>query len=153
MNEEEKTTVIIGDMPFTYSERREYMRCGFVCGGVSGLHPDKQWSTWSPGRYELPEEDEAYIPLIQTALKSYYKRPQMSGGNYNVFSNNKNYTTCASCQLLCHPDKKKRAERYKALTTNGVIIQHPEGALERVSPEKGEEHITAMDEETRSLYM
>ena len=153
MDEEEKTTVIIGDIPFSYSKRREYMRCGFVCGGMSGLHPDGKWSTWSPGRYEIPDKDEEFVDLIRSSIKDYYKRPEMSGGAYNVLINSKLYTTCANCQLLCHPDKKTRAERFKALTTNGVIIQHTDGSLERVTSEKAEEHIAAMDEETRALYM
>ncbi len=152
MDKEEKSTVVLGDVPFSYSKRREYMRCGFVCGGLSGLHPSGKWSTWSPGRYEIPDEDDAFVGLMRSAMQSYAKRPEMSGGNYNTLSNNKFYTTCAVCQLICHPDKQKRADRFKKLTTNGVIIQHHDGSLERVSPEKGEEHIAAMDEETRALY-
>jgi epoxyqueuosine reductase QueG len=152
MDQEEKAAVTIGGTPFSYSKRREYMRCGFVCGGLSGLHPDKKWSTWSPGRYKIPYKDEDFIGLVLNTIPYYSKRPEMSGGNYNVLTNSKIYTTCANCQLLCHPDKKKRADRFKMLTTNGVIIQHPDGSLERVTPEKAEEHMAAMDEETRALY-
>ncbi len=153
MSEDEKTTVIIGDIPFSYSRRREYMRCGFVCGGMSGLHPEGKWSTWSPGRFHIPEKDEEFVDLVRNTIETYYKRPEMSGGTYNVLMKSKVYTTCANCQLICHPDKKERAERFKTLTTSGVVIQHPDGSLERVTPEKAEEHIAVMDEETRALYM
>jgi len=152
MDKEEKADVVIGDIPFSYSKRREYMRCEFVCGGMSGLHPEGKWSTWSPGRFEIPEKDEDFYDLMRKGIKAYYQRPDMGGGTYNVLMKKKLYLTCGNCQLLCHPDKKKRAERFKKLTTNGVVIQHPDGPLERVSPDKAEEHIAAMDEETRALY-
>ncbi len=153
MDKEEKTTIIMGDLPFSYSKRREILRCGFVCGGSSGLHPDGKWSTWSPGRFEMPEENEKFLDLMRKSIRAYYKRPEMEGGAYNILMHKKLYTTCGNCQFLCVPDKKERAERFKELTTNGVIIQNPDGTLERVSPEKAEEHIAVMDEETRALYM
>lgn len=77
----------------------------------------------------------------------------MGGGTYHILMKKKLYLTCGNCQLLCHPDKQKRAERFKTLTTNGVVIQNPDGSIERVSAEKAEECIAAMDEETRSLYV
>lgn len=152
MDKEKETTVILGDIPFTYSKRREYMRCEFVCGGISGLHPDGKWSTWSPGRYRIPERDEEFYELMRRGVKAYNRRPDMGGGTYHILMKTKLYLTCGNCQLLCHPDKKKRAERFKMLTQNGVIIQHPDGSLEQTSPEKAEKHIAAQEEETRSLY-
>ena len=60
MDPKEKTRVSLGGMEFTYARRRNYLRCEFVCGGMTGLHPSGQWSTWSPGRFSIPEMDEAF---------------------------------------------------------------------------------------------
>lgn len=152
MDKENETTVILGDIPFIYAKRREYMRCEFVCGGMSGLHPSKKWSTWSPGRFHIPEKDEDFYELMRKGVKAYYKRPDMGGGTYHILMKKRLYLTCGNCQLLCHPDKKIRLERFKTLTQNGVIIQRPDGSLERVTPEKAEDHITAMNAETQALY-
>jgi hypothetical protein len=152
MDKQEKTDIVIGDIPFSYSRRREYMRCEFVCGGMSGLHPDGKWSTWSPGRFEIPEDDKDFFGLMRKGVKAYYGRPDMSGGTYHIMMKKKLHLTCGNCQLICHPDKKVRAERFKMLTSNGVVIQQPDGSLERVAPEKAKEHIAAMTGETRALY-
>ncbi len=49
VNPREKTTVTLGDIQFSYANRGNYIRCGFVCGGYAGLHPSRKWSTWSTG--------------------------------------------------------------------------------------------------------
>jgi hypothetical protein len=60
--------------------------------------------------------------------------------------------TCGHCQLICHPDKKVRQERYKMLINSGVVIQDPDGTLRAVSPEDAKRHIAALDPEKRVLY-
>jgi hypothetical protein len=60
--------------------------------------------------------------------------------------------TCGNCQLLCHPDRDERTRRLKLLTSNGVVIQHPDGSLEAVSPERAREHLDAMPPERRAMY-
>ena len=76
----------------------------------------------------------------------------MGGGHYQVLMKTKLFLTCGNCQLLCSPDLDERKKRFQMLTSNGVVIQHPDGAIERVSQEKAEQHMTAMNPETRALY-
>ncbi len=57
MSRDELTTVSLGGVEFCYSRRLDYLRCEFVCGGFTGLHPSGRWSTWSPGRFRIPESD------------------------------------------------------------------------------------------------
>ncbi|MDY6843526.1 MAG: hypothetical protein SVW57_05480 [Thermodesulfobacteriota bacterium] len=39
MDMDEKISVVLGGVEFVYSKRRSYRRCGYVCGGLTGLHP------------------------------------------------------------------------------------------------------------------
>ena len=64
MDPEEEETIALGGAEFTYSKRRNYNRCGFVCGGFTGLHPSGKWSTWSPGRFPIPVNDEDFGPAV-----------------------------------------------------------------------------------------
>jgi hypothetical protein len=57
-----------------------------------------------------------------------------------------------NCQLVCHPDKKERQERHRMLKESGVIIQHPDGRLDAVTPEKAISHLKNMPAEIRSSY-
>jgi len=56
----EKVTVTLGGKEFSYGKRGSYDRCGYVCGGLSGLNPSGKWSTWSPARFKIPEKDEDF---------------------------------------------------------------------------------------------
>ncbi len=152
MNPDKKTTISMGKRTFTYSARNNYMRCQYVCGGFTGIHPSGKWSTWSPGRFAIPDNDQQMLPLFLASIGAYNKRPQGPGGHYHSLMDSKLYNTCANCQLFCVPDKKERARRYKLLTDGGVVVQHPDGMLEAVSPETAKKHLSAMDPEVRALY-
>jgi len=49
MDPQEEAQVKLGGKNFTYAKRRNYLRCEFVCGGITGLHPSKKWSTLVAG--------------------------------------------------------------------------------------------------------
>ena len=53
---------------------------------------------------------------------------------------------------VCTPDKAERARRLKTLQSSGVVIQHPGGAVEAVSPQQAQHHLGGLDDETRALY-
>lgn len=46
------------------------MRCFITCGGSNGLHPSGKFSTWSPGRYDYPENDKEVARLMSLAMSS-----------------------------------------------------------------------------------
>jgi hypothetical protein len=67
----EETSVTLGGETFSFSARNAYVRCFFVCGGFTGLHPSHKWSTWSPGRYRIPESDDELWKEFFRATRNY----------------------------------------------------------------------------------
>jgi len=153
MAPEEESRVTLGGKDFSYSKRRNYLRCEFVCGGMTGLHPSKKWSTWSPGRFFIPEEDQAFREAMIKGIKAYDRRPPLEGGFPHLLMRSKLYLTCGNCQLICWPDFGDRKENFRILTSSGVVIQKPDGSLKNVSPQEGDEFMNGLDEERKSLYL
>ncbi len=152
MDDKKKTKVPLGDQAFEYSRRKSYLRCEYVCGGFTGLHPSGKWSTWSPGRFPVPDQDEEFLPLLLGSLKRYGEWPDMGGGYYHVLSPFKMFITCGNCALVCHPDLKERKRRFALLTQSGVVVQKEDGAMEVLSPEKAVERLESMPPVRRALY-
>jgi epoxyqueuosine reductase QueG len=152
IDKREKTTVSLGGRDYSYAARNAYLRCQFVCAGFTGLHPSGKWSTWSPGRYPIPDDDQALIPVFMKSLEAYDRRPQGPGGHYHSLMASKLYNTCANCQLICAPDKQERKRRYRLLTGSGVVVQNPDGSLEAVDPHQARRRLDAMDKDRRKLY-
>jgi len=154
MDRKERTRVTLGEKEFSYSERRSYHRCDLVCGGFAGLAKNGKWSTWSPGRFEVPEADEDFRPALLEAVRASEPRPMVEGGFHHPVMPGfrKINMTCGNCQLLCHPDRDERKRRYKLLTEGGVVIQREDGSLEAVPPEIAEKHLSELPEEKRAMY-
>jgi len=152
MHPKEKTEIELGGVKFEYSKRRSYLRCEYVCGGFTGLHPSGKWSTWSPGRFPIPKDDADFGPALMASLDAYRKRPDMQEGFYHSLMPGKLWQTCGNCQLVCHPDKDERKRRHKMLTGSGVVVQHPDGTLEAMPREKANLFLAVMEPEARALY-
>jgi ferredoxin len=133
MARKERTTVTMGGMEFSYSERRSYHR---------------------PGRFPIPDKDEDFMPALIEAVGASAPRPQIEGGFHHPAMPRGRVInmTCGNCQLVCHPDRDERKRRYKLLTRNGVVVQNPDGSLETVSPEIAEKRLGEMPEEQRAWY-
>ena len=150
---EEQVSVTMGDIEFSYSKNHHHSRCDYVCGGFTGLHKSGKWSTWSPGRFPIPNEDEDFYPALLNTVGPYLKRPKTGPALFNVIMpGDKVGLTCGNCQLICHPDKEVRKARYKMLVESGVIVQNPDGSLEAVTPEESKKRIAEMDPDIRALY-
>jgi epoxyqueuosine reductase QueG len=154
MDPKEQTTVSIGGVDFSYSTRRTFHRCDLVCGGFTGLAKNGKWSTWSPGRFPIPDKEEEFLPALAVAIQASAPRPLIEGGFHHpaMPGGRKINMTCGNCQLICHPDEDERKRRYKLLTQNGVVVQNPDGTLEAVSPEIAEKRLSEMPEEQRAMY-
>jgi epoxyqueuosine reductase QueG len=150
---EEMVSVTLGGVDFSYSKKLHHSRCDYVCGGFTGLHQSGKWSTWSPGRFPIPDKDEDFYPALLNSVGPYLKRPKAGPAIFNVIMpGDKVGLTCGNCQLICHPDKEVRKARYKMLVESGVVVQNPDGSLEAVRPEEGKKRVAAMDSATRALY-
>ncbi len=153
MSADEETTVSLGGVDFSYSKRRSYNRCEYVCGGFTGLHQSGKWSTWSPGRFPIPEKDEEFLGALKKAAPAYRHRKKTDYGFYHALAPGSLLEfTCGHCQFVCHPDKQVRQERYKMIINSGVVIQEPDGTLRAVRPEEAEKHLARMSPEQRALY-
>lgn len=153
MSSHETVTVTLGGFDFSYSKRRGHIRCDYVCGGFAGLHPSGQWSTWSPARFQIPQNEDDFRRVFKIAAKAYAKRPKPAGSFFHPLIPGYNTEfTCGNCQLVCHPDKQERKRRHKMLTESGVVVQNPNGLYGAMSPEAAEEYLSAMDPKVRALY-
>ncbi len=153
----EETNISIGGYHFSYSKRINKMRCFITCGGSNGLHSSGKFSTWSPGRYDLPENDEEVTRLLSLALTSQRKRPLIkdSSSGYQPASYGGMGTvqlTCGNCQFVCVGNPKETAKRYKALINSGCIIQNEDGSLEVYPTEKAKEVFESMSIKRQHLY-
>jgi len=154
MDTKEDVTITLGGVEFTYSKRKHHNRCDYVCGGFTGLHKSGKWSTWSPGRFPIPEKDEEFLPALIQAIKPNIKRPSLGGGFHHfLVPGNKVSLTCGNCAIICHPDKEERKKRYDVLVKSGVVVQNEDGSLEAVTPEEAENRLEQMSPEQKSLYM
>jgi len=154
MDKKEVTTVTMGGMEFSYSNRLSYHRCDLVCGGFTGLAQNGKWSTWSPGRFPIPEKDEEFEAALLKGIMDSWPRPAIEGGFYHpaMPGQRKINFTCGNCQLLCHPDRDERKRRYKLLTKSGVVVQHQDGSLEAMSPAAARRHLDALTPQQRACY-
>ncbi len=147
-----KTTVTLGGCEFSYSRRRHVSRCDCVCSGYTGLHPSGKWSTWSPGRFDIPDDDEKIAAAQEGMIRAYRKWPLAPGGRYFFYTDDKLRIACANCQFVCSPDREERKARYRMLTGSGVVVQNRDGSLEALPPEKAEERLAALPKDIRALY-
>ena len=152
MDPKDTARVSLGGIEVAYSKRRHYGRCDCVCSGYTGLHSSRKWSTWSPGRFALPERDDELLRAQDHLIKVYAEWPEAPGGRFFILADDKLRTSCGNCQIICCPDKNERTARFKMLTKSGVVVQHPDGALEAVSPRKAEELLAHIPPRRRSLY-
>ncbi len=154
MDREKTTTVTMGGHEFSYSERRSYHRCDLVCGGFTGLAKNGKWSTWSPGRFEIPEHDEEFPAALGHAIGAAAPRPKIEGGFHHpaMPGGRKLNLTCGNCQLVCHPDREERRRRYQLVIRSGVVVQNDDGSLEAVSPEIANKRFCEMSAERRAMY-
>lgn len=152
MNLRKKTTISLGGLEFKYSKRRNYGRCDLVCSGYTGLHPSGKWSTWSPGRFDIPKRDDKLRTAHERMQIAHSKWPASTGGRYFYFTDEKLRVSCANCQLVCCPDKNERKARYKMLTESGVVLQNADGSFEAVSPENADKRLASRPDTQKALY-
>lgn len=152
MDQKEKDAVTLGGREYSYSKRRSQLRCQFVCGGFSGLHKSGKWSSWSPGRWKIPERDEDLLAAFLPGFKAFGQRPGIEGGQYHVTMRKKLLLTCGNCQLVCHPDKEVRRRRNKLLLEGGVVVQKEDGYLKALPPEEARRYVDSLRPEVKALY-
>jgi len=154
---EEATSVTLGGVSFTFSARNSYQRCQFVCGGFTGLDPvGGRWSTWSPGRYGIPDDQGELMEVMLRAIASYRKWPGRTdgdGGYVNpALAGDTLRLTCGNCQIICWGDRRETRENYRMLKRSGCVIQHENGDMEVLPARTASRVFAGLDPEHRKLY-
>jgi len=155
-SKKEETSVTLGGTAFTFAARHAYAICDFVCGGFTGLHKSGKWSTWSPGRYRIPEEkNDIYMELFRAVANygSWPERGDGASGYYNpAIPDKKVYLTCGTCQVLCWGDEEETRENYRLLTSSGCVLQRENGSLEVLPAKEAADAFGKLDPAHRALY-
>ena len=133
-SKEEEQTVIIAGIEEAIAKRNSYAYCIAVCSGMSGQNKFKEWSTWSPFRFDdiesLPLDDS-----VDNYVKNMFAKNIEKGGleaenvlrlveNSFLGRNNKPAEefrpSCGFCQLVCSGhDINKTKENYKLIANSG----------------------------------
>ncbi|MCL1978694.1 MAG: hypothetical protein FWG60_00840, partial [Methanomassiliicoccaceae archaeon] len=121
----ERRTIEIGGRNMRAGNCRLAARCAYPCGGITGLDRSGKWSTWSPGRFPLPDEDEDYRTISRKYVEQYLQRKRLGPVSYNplLAGTYEMQYTCSNCQFVCHPDKNVRKRRHDILINSGVVIE------------------------------
>ncbi len=158
----EEMSVTLGGREYAYAARIDLLRCALGCLGGSGLHKSRKWSSWSPGRFTVPEDSGEIYKVYGRANTVREHRPPMGGEVSGVFGENSKsgskgteftFTqTCALCQLVCTGEKEENLENLKILRGSGCVIQYPDGSLKVLPGEEAEKEFNRMPAEHRTLY-
>ena len=153
---EEEYNITLGGHEFSYAKRIDYFRCHIICGGFSGLDKSGKWSTWSPGRYDYPENKEEVVRLYSCAMSAGKKRPknkyETSQGYDNKAIGSGLRLTCGNCQLICWGDPKETAENYRLLTNSGCVVQKEDGEMVVFPPDEAKRIFDSMNPKHKRLY-
>jgi epoxyqueuosine reductase QueG len=150
----DRRTMTIGGKEMRVGNCRPASRCAYPCGGITGLDRSGKWSTWSPGRFPLPEDDEDYRTISRKYVGQYLQRKRTGPVSYNplLAGTYEMQYTCSNCQFVCHPDREVRKKRHKMLTEGGVVIEEEDGTKRAVPPKEAEEFLDGLSKERRDLF-
>jgi epoxyqueuosine reductase QueG len=167
---DEKIEVTLGGQTFSYSKRINKLRCVLTCGGFNGLHRSGKFSTFSPGRYDYPENPMEVTRALTAAMAGQRKRPLIKDSSKGYipasFSGGKGASSlpteetkndvvqlsCGNCQIICWGDPKETAKNYKILVNSGCVIQREDGTLEVFPPDKAKEEFEKMPLKRQRWY-
>jgi epoxyqueuosine reductase QueG len=147
-------TIDLGNETIRAGNCRLPARCAYPCGGLTGLDNSGEWSTWSPGRFPLPDDDEEYRTISKRYVQQYLQRKRDGPIAYNpllAYPFEMQYS-CCNCQFVCDPDLEVRKRRLELLRNSGVVIEEEDGRKHAVTPEEAEEFLSAMSLERRKLF-
>jgi len=158
-SKDEEVNFTLGGHEYSHAKRNEFVRCQFVCGGFTGLHPSKKWSTWSFGRFPIPKTNTEIHKMWGKALRRYptWPKRELSAGFGGVEHEllpgyNNIRLTCGMCQIICWENAKDTAENYKLLTHSGCVIQNEDGSFEVLPSEEAEKYFQSLPKKHRNKY-
>jgi len=133
---DEEQTITIGGVEEIIAKRNSYAYCIAVCSSMSGQNKFKEWSTWSPFRFDdierLPLDDSVDTYVKNMFAKGIEKGGQQAENVLRLIENTflgrnekpaKDFRpTCGFCQMVCSgQDSNKTKENYKLIVHSGCI--------------------------------
>jgi epoxyqueuosine reductase len=143
IHSKETDSVVIGGKSFEHNKKGHNLRCTFVCAGLTGQNLYKGWSTWSPGRFELPETDdrieEFWTEFANTnGWRHNYYAKILSDLTYHtehgpVRKKSERFkVTCGNCLFVCAGTLKERKQNYETIINSGEVIEGPDFSFQVV---------------------
>ena len=128
----------IGGKTFVHNKKAANLRCIMVCAGFSGQNNHKEWSTWSPGRLDLPASDDDLPSYWGNFVKdnlwreNHYAKTLANLTYHTEFGHVRKTAerfpaTCGNCQFVCGKTREERRESFKLLATGGEVHEGPNG--------------------------
>lgn len=130
----QKDSVVIEGKVFDRGKRGHNLRCVLCCGGMTGQGKHKGWSTWSPGRLDLPDTDDDIVTFWDEFSKNnlwkhnYYSKVLSDLVFLREYGfvrkpHERFMTTCANCQIICWKTREERKENYEILVNSGEVVE------------------------------
>ncbi len=181
ISNDEEDTFIVGGYDVTRG-KRDIARCMIVCSNITGLEKDKKWSTWSPGRYEYPKDDNEVLRTLMRGAKASgpfgIKRPEPPDNYFKRYEFDKDIEerqmitkgdlyrrmnlpaklgdivrlSCGNCQLSCGKDAKETQENFELLINSGCVVQKEDGEIVILPPDEAEKLFDSLEENHKKLY-
>jgi epoxyqueuosine reductase QueG len=134
-SKDEVEMINIANVKETIAKRNNYAYCIAICSGMAGQNKFKEWSTWSPFRFDdidkLPLDDS-----VVDYVKNMFAKAVEKGGKEaeNVLRLVENTIlsrrdkpaedfrpSCGFCQLVCGSTMKNKKESYQAIVKSGCV--------------------------------
>jgi len=139
--------ITIGGRSFTHNKKGHNLRCTLVCAGFTGKNKFNDWSTWSPGRFTLPESDDQIEAFwnqlaLENGWKHNYHAKVLSDLIYHtehgpVRKKNERFkVTCGNCIFVCAKTLEERKENYRLIVNNGEVVEGSNFSFKVIKPEK-----------------
>ena len=129
----ETQTVTLGGREYTCAKKRSHQACGLSCGGFTGLSKDGNWSSWSTGPLQTPDDDAALQELGRKAMADPSNAHIMPHIYPTVVDMDKGpgvlrrrqidtNPTCCNCLLVCSGPREWRERLAKLLHISGRVV-------------------------------
>jgi len=132
---DEEQTIVIAGIEETIAKRNNYAYCIAICSGMAGQNKFKDWSTWSPFRFDDIEKlplDDTVIEYVQNMFAKGVEKGGLEAENvYRLVENSfigrnnkpaKDFRpSCGFCQLVCGATMKDKKESYNKIVNSGCI--------------------------------
>ncbi|TFG00480.1 MAG: epoxyqueuosine reductase [Promethearchaeota archaeon] len=132
---DESESVKIADVEETIAKRNNYAYCIAICSGMAGQNKFKEWSTWSPFRFDDIERlplDDSVVDYVKNMFAKAIEKGGKEAENVlrlveNTFLGRNDKPpedfrpSCGFCQLVCGPTMQDKKESYKLIIESGCV--------------------------------